>query len=56
LGDLGGVSRKGREKGIDRENDPLVRAAGIFESEEADLSVNHDHYFYGAPKKKIIKK
>ena len=28
---------------------------GMFASEEGDLSVNHDHYLYGAPKREIIK-
>ncbi len=41
------------EKEIDWENDPLFKLAGVFESEEGDLSINHDHYLYGAPKKKV---
>jgi predicted DNA-binding protein len=41
------------ERDIDWENDPIFKLAGIFASEEGDLSVNHDHYLYGAEKKSI---
>ncbi len=44
---------KKEEKEIDWENDPIFKLAGIFESKESDLSINHDHYLYGAPKRKI---
>ncbi len=41
---------------IDWENDPIFKAAGFFESEDGDLSINHDHYLYGAEKRSIGKK
>jgi predicted transcriptional regulator len=40
------------EREIDWENDPIFKLAGIMESGAGDLSVNHDHYLYGAPKKR----
>ncbi len=46
---------KEEEKEIDWENDPFFKAAGIFSSKDGDLSINHDHYLYGAPKKKFKK-
>lgn len=39
------------EREIDWENDPIFKLAGLGSSELGDLSVNHDHYLYGAPKK-----
>ena len=45
-----------KEGEIDWENDPIFKAVGFFESKEGDLSINHDHYLYGAKKKPIHKK
>jgi len=42
---------KEEEKEIDWENDPIVKAIGFCKSDVDDLSVNHDHYLYGMPKK-----
>mgnify|MGYP001593677672 CR=1 FL=1 len=39
------------EREIDWENDPIFKLAGIIASDEGDLSVNHDHYLYGAERK-----
>jgi len=36
-------------------DDPIFEMIGMFASEEGDLSVNHDYYLYGAPKREIIK-
>lgn len=36
----------------DWDSDPLTRAIGKIKAPVTDLSVNHDHYLYGAPKKK----
>lgn len=44
------------EKEIDWDNDPFIKAAGLFTSDTGDLSINHDHYLYGAKKKKIAGK
>ncbi len=43
---------KKEEKEIDWENDPLLKAIGFCKADVDDLSVNHDHYLYGAPKRK----
>jgi len=40
-----------QEREIDWDNDPIFKLAGIMDSGVGDLSVNHDHYLYGAPKK-----
>ena len=32
--------------------DPFLKLIGTFEGGPSDLSVNHDHYLYGSPKKK----
>lgn len=45
-----------KDKEIDWDNDPIFKLVGIMKSGLGDLSVNHDHYLYGAKKKKIIKK
>lgn len=45
-----------QEREIDWENDPLFKAAGFFSSKEGDLSINHDHYLYGAEKRSPRKK
>ena len=34
-----------------RADDPIFEMIGMFASAEGDLSVNHDHYLYGAPKR-----
>jgi Arc/MetJ-type ribon-helix-helix transcriptional regulator len=39
------------EKEIDWENDPFFKAVGFIKSGVTDMSVNHDHYLYGVPKK-----
>ncbi len=44
------LERKGKQD-IDWENDPLFKAVGIMKSGIKDLSINHDHYLYGMPKK-----
>lgn len=36
---------------IDWEGDPIFKLVGIFKSDVTDLSVNHDYYLYGMPKK-----
>ena len=40
-----------RAKQIDWENDPLWDIIGVGETKETDISVNHDHYLYGWPKR-----
>lgn len=45
------LSKEEDEKKIDWENDPFFKAAGFFKSGAGDLSINHDHYLYGAKKK-----
>ncbi len=47
---------KKKEKEIDWENDPFFKLVGIMKSGAGDLSVNHDHYLYGAGKKTGHKK
>lgn len=37
-----------------RADDPIFSMIGMFDSGLGDLSVNHDHYLYGAPKREII--
>lgn len=44
------LEKKGKQD-IDWDNDPLFKAVGIMKSGVTDLSVNHDHYLYGMPKK-----
>jgi plasmid stability protein len=44
---------KEEEEKIDWENDPLLKAIGFCKADVDDLSINHDHYLYGAPKRKI---
>jgi Arc/MetJ-type ribon-helix-helix transcriptional regulator len=46
---------KEKEKEIDWGNDPIFKAVGFFKSETGDLSVNHDHYLYGAKRKESRK-
>lgn len=47
---------KKKEQEIDWDNDPIFKAVGFFASDTGDLSINHDHYLYGAPKKSNEKK
>jgi len=47
---------KEKEKEIDWENDPFVKAVGFIKSGVGDLSVNHDFYLYGMKKKASVKK
>ena len=42
------------EPPILRADDPLFQMMGMFSSEEGDLSINHDHYLYGAPKREHV--
>ncbi len=35
-----------------REQDPLSGLIGVMKNAPADLSVNHDHYLYGSPRKR----
>ena len=39
------------EAPILRADDPIFQLIGAASSEEGDLSVNHDHYLYGWPKR-----
>jgi hypothetical protein len=38
------------DDGILRADDPIFKMIGMFDSGLGDLSINHDHYLYGAPK------
>jgi hypothetical protein len=42
------------DDGILHANDPIFKMIGMFDSGLGDLSVNHDHYLYGAPKREEI--
>lgn len=46
---------KAREEKKDWENDPAWNIIGIGRTKERDVSINHDHYLYGAPKKRAKK-
>ncbi len=39
------------DDGILHADDPIFKLIGAAASEEGDLSVNHDHYLYGWPKR-----
>ncbi len=39
------------DDGILHADDPIFKMIGMFDSGLGDLSVNHDHYLYGAPKR-----
>lgn len=39
------------EREVDWESDPLFKAVGFIKSGVTDMSINHDHYLYGMPKK-----
>jgi len=40
-----------RVRKIDWKNDPITKMIGKGHAEVNDLSINHDHYLYGSPKK-----
>jgi len=42
------------DEGILRADDPIFKMVGMFDSGLGDLSVNHDHYLYGAPKREQV--
>ena len=50
-----GKDIKVREGQIDWEHDPVWNIIGIGRTKERDVSINHDYYLYGAPKKKVKK-
>jgi CopG-like RHH_1 or ribbon-helix-helix domain, RHH_5 len=50
------VERYLKDKEVDWESDPFLKAAGFFKSDSGDLSLNHDHYLYGAKKKPAPKR
>ncbi len=39
------------DDGILHADDPIFQMIGMVSSKEGDLSVNHDHYLYGWPKR-----
>ena len=43
------------DDGILHADDPIFQMIGMFDSGLGDLSVNHDHYLYGAPKRETVK-
>ena len=43
-----------QDDGILRADDPIFGMIGLFDSGLGDLSVNHDHYLYGAPKREEL--
>jgi N-acetyl-beta-hexosaminidase len=42
------------DDGILHADDSIFQMIGMFSSEEGDLSVNHDHYLYGWPKREEV--
>jgi hypothetical protein len=42
------------DEGILHADDPISQMIGVFSSKEGDLSVNHDHYLYGWPKREEV--
>jgi len=42
------------DDGILHADDPIFQMTGMFSSKEGDLSVNHDHYLYGWPKREEV--
>jgi len=42
------------DDGVLHADDPIFQMIGMADSGLGDLSVNHDHYLYGAPKREII--
>ncbi len=43
------------DDGILHADDPIFQMIGMFDSGLGDLSVNHDHYLYGFPKREDVK-
>lgn len=43
------------DDGILHADDPIFQMIGMFDSGLGDLSVNHDHYLYGARKREEVK-
>lgn len=43
------------DDGILHADDPIFQMIGMFDSGLGDLSVNHDHYLYGFPKREEVK-
>ncbi|HLF27582.1 MAG TPA: ribbon-helix-helix domain-containing protein [Anaerolineae bacterium] len=39
------------DDGILHADDPIFKMIGMFDSGLGDLSINHDHYLYGAPRR-----
>jgi len=50
------LAKEEEEKKIDWENDPFLKAAGFIKNNVTDMSVNLDHYLYGARKKVVARK
>lgn len=42
------------DDGILHADDPIFKMIGLFDSGLGDLSVNHDHYLYGAPRREPL--
>ena len=42
------------DDGILHADDPVFQMMGMFSSKEGDLSINHDHYLYGWPKREKV--
>jgi N-acetyl-beta-hexosaminidase len=42
------------DDGILHADDPIFQMIGMFSSKEGDLSINHDHYLYGWPKREEV--
>lgn len=42
------------DDGILHADDPIFKMIGMFDSGLGDLSVNHDHYLYGAPRREPL--
>ncbi|HZY44103.1 MAG TPA: CopG family transcriptional regulator [Anaerolineae bacterium] len=43
-----------QDDGVLRADDPIFKMIGMFDSGLGDLSVNHDHYLYGWPKREEV--
>lgn len=41
------------DEGILRSDDPIFKMIGMYASDADDVSVNHDYYLYGAPKREV---
>lgn len=42
------------DDGVLHADDPIFQMIGMFDSGLGDLSVNHDHYLYGFPKREEV--